>query len=177
MKARLWAEFNDPQTLLSAARALRDRGFPDLDAFTPYPLPEFDDIIGAQRPWLIPAAVLAAACLGGGLSFVLIWWTAAVNYPLDVGGRPLNSFVADIPLMFESSVLTAAMTGFALSLGLSKMPRLGHPLERLEGFERCTLDRFWLGVGNVRAAQLTELPEACRELGATQVHLPESSND
>lgn len=166
--ARYFAEFDSAEQVLHAARKLRESGYDDLDAFTPFPLPELEETLGMKRPRLIPACVAAAACLGGSLAFLVIWWTAAVSYPLDVGGRPLNSFVADIPILFESSVLAASLTAFASTLLLSGMPRLHHPLEALPGFERTTNNRFWLGVKQPLSHQ-AELLETLRELGARRV--------
>lgn len=168
-RAEIWAEFASGPLVLAAARKLREMGHRDLSAVTPYPMPELEELLELPRPRLLLALVLAGACLGGGLAFLLIWWTAVVSYPLNVGGRPLNSFVTDIPILFESSVLAAAITAFAATLGLSGMPRLHHPLDEFEGFERSTLDRFWLGVVfdlEVDAG----LPGALHQLGALRLH-------
>jgi hypothetical protein len=168
--ARVWAEFPGAEGALSAARELHARGYTELDAFSPYPLPEFDHIIGAKRPWAIPTAVAIAACIGGGLAFLVIWWTAAVSYPLDVGGRPLNSFVADIPILFESSVLAASVVGFGLTLVLCGLPRLNYALESLPGFVRTTTDRFWIGVVATPPEELRALSVLLESLGALRVH-------
>jgi Protein of unknown function (DUF3341) len=166
----LWIEFGSGDLAVAGARFLRQRGMKRLNAFTPYPLLELEDALGIERPWLIPVLVLLGASLGGTLAFVVIWWTAAVNYPLNVGGRPLNSFVADIPIMFELSVLGASLTAFVLCLALSGIPRLSHPLESLPGFERTSIDRFWIGVSDTGALNDASLPDELQQIGALRVH-------
>jgi Protein of unknown function (DUF3341) len=74
------------------------------------------------------------------------WWCNAYDYPLDVGGRPLHSAPAFIPITFESAVLAASLTGFFAMIVLSGLPRLHHPVFGIDGFERASVDRFWIGV-------------------------------
>ena len=166
----LWAEFGSGDLALAGARFLRQRGLKCLDAFTPYPLIELEEALAVERLSPIPRLVLLGASLGGALAFMVIWWTAAVDYPLNVGGRPLNSVVADIPIVFELSVLGASLSAFALCLGLSGMPRLSHPLEALPEFERSSVDRFWIGVSDSRALEDPQLSEQLRQIGALRVH-------
>lgn len=173
--AMLWAEFETGAAAVSAARRLREHGFERLDAITPYPLPELEETLGLGRPRLLLALVLGAACTGGALAYLLMWWTAAVSYPLDVGGRPLNSFVTDIPIIFETSVLSAAVTAFVATLVLSGMPRLDHPLDGVAGFDRTSIDRFWIGIDRSRAPDLASLPGLLEELGASRLHAPADS--
>jgi len=168
-RAEIWAEFATGSRILAAARTLHDLGHRDLSAFTPYPIPELEEVLELPRPRLLLGLTLAGACLGGGLAFLIIWWTAVVSYPLNVGGRPLNSFVTDIPILFESAVLGAAATAFAATLGLSGLPRLHHRLDAIAGFERSSIDRFWLGVVFDHEID-PELPGELKKLGALRVH-------
>ena len=94
----------------------------------------------------LPIAVFIGALTGCALAYWILWFTNARDYPLDVGGRPLNSIPADIPIMFETTVLFGSMTAFLAVLLLSRMPRLFHPIMTVEGHESITLDRFWLGI-------------------------------
>jgi hypothetical protein len=168
--AKLWAEFASPEGLLTAARALVREGHQQLDAYTPFCLPELESIIALPRPRLLPGLVLGAALAGGSCAFALIWWTAKVDYPLDVGGRPLSSLPADIPIVFETSILCAAVTAFLALLALSGLPRLHHSLESLPGFVQTSDDRYWLGVGVSSAPESAQLAEQLRSVGATRVH-------
>jgi hypothetical protein len=171
----LWAEFATGPQALAAARAMRDAGHELRHAFTPYPMPELEEVLGEPRPRLLLWLVLAGACLGGGLSYLLMWWTSAVDYPLDVGGRPLNSFVTDIPIIFESAVLLAALAAFFSTLFLSGLPRLHHSLDTAPGFERTSVDRFWLGLSAGAAIALPAQPELTK-LGALRMLAPEQSS-
>jgi hypothetical protein len=171
----LWAEFATGAQALAAARAMRDAGHELRQAFTPYPMPELEEVLGLPRPRLLLGLTLLGAWLGGGLSYLLMWWTSAVDYPLDVGGRPLNSFVTDIPIMFESAVLGAALSAFFSTLFLSGLPRLHHPLDALPGFERTSVDRFWLGFTRADAGESAPEPELTR-LGALRTLAPEPSS-
>lgn len=166
----VWAEFETGALALAAARDLRARGYAELEAFTPYPMPELEEVLGLKRPRLLLSLILAAACLGGGLSFLLMWWTAARSYPLNVGGRPLNSFVTDIPIMFESAVLSAAVTAFLGTLFFSGMPRLRDPLDAIPGFARTSIDRFWIGVRDNQSNPSEPLSPMLEQLGAVHVH-------
>ena len=168
-RCNLWAEFATGELALNAARNLRESGYDRLEAITPYPMPELEQVLGLKRPHLLLALVLLAAFLCAGLAFLLMWWTAARSYPLNVGGRPLNSFITDIPIMFESAVLCAALTAFLGTLFASGMPQLHHPLELIPGFSRTSIDRFWLGVSD-DAEPSNHLSSTLEQLGALHVH-------
>jgi hypothetical protein len=170
--ATLWAEFDDAEALLGAVPPLEAHGCRIIDALTPYPLLELEDALRLRRPTLLLALVLGAAGLGGTLAYLLIRWTAVVSYPLDVGGRPLDSFVADIPILFESAVLAAALTAFAGVLFFSGLPRLAHPLDGIVGIEQASVDRFWLGLEVGRGTQIELLRELLNGLGARSVQRP-----
>lgn len=138
-------EFASPEALLAAVDVARALGFERFDAFTPYAIPELDEKLRLRRT-RIPVAVFLAGALGCALAYLIIWFCNAKDYPLDVGGRPLDSLPADIPIMFETTVLFAGTTAFFAVLFLSRMPRLHHPLQEVPGSESVTLDRFWLAV-------------------------------
>lgn len=128
---------------IEAARRLRRRGYDAIDAFTPFPIPELEGALGIRRTRL-PVLVFGGGASAAVLAFLVMWWTNARDYPLDAGGRPLDSIPTDVPIMFEAMVLGAAIVAFASALVLSGLPRLHHPLFELEGFERTTIDRFWI---------------------------------
>jgi hypothetical protein len=164
-------EFSSADQLLSAADALRALGYTRLAAFTPYALPELEEKLGIRRT-RIPRAVLVAAAVGCAFAFGIVWATNAYDYALDVGGRPLNSLPADIPVMFETTVLFGALTAFVLVFVRSGMPRLHVPILEVEGIESASIDRFWIGV-----EELTSVEEALRArmmaLGALAVRTME----
>jgi hypothetical protein len=145
MKRGILAEFSDPEPMVRAIRELRQLGYRYLDAFSPYPIQEAEDALGAGRSpinWLVLPFALAGAATG----YLVQWWCNAYDYPLTVGGRPLNSGPAWIPITFEMGVLGASLSGFVLLLILSGLPELSSPVFSAEGFESATNDGFWVGV-------------------------------
>jgi hypothetical protein len=162
-------EFASADAALGGAKALVARGLSQVEAFTPYAVPELDAALGVRRS-RIPFGAFAMGATGCTLAFLLIWWTAAVAYPLDVGGRPYNSIVADIPILFETTVLFTGVSAFLAVLLRSKLPRLYHPVFTIDGFERTTLDRYWLGIDHSDAKLDDEALASLVGLGAVVVH-------
>jgi hypothetical protein len=137
------AEFETPEAILRAARSARAEGFRDLDAYTPFPLAELDTVFEAST-LSVRAAALIGGIAGGGLGFLMQAYSAVYDYPIDVGGRPPFSWPAFIPLTFELMVLGAALTGFFTFIIACGLPRYHHPVFDVPGFERASLDRFYL---------------------------------
>jgi len=169
MKPAVVAEFTTAEAATAAARHLRDKGYERLEAYTPYEVHELSEALGVERPRAIPRVVLVVAVLGAVAAFLVIWWTNAVDYPLDVGGRPLDSVPADVPIVFETTVLVAAATAFALVFLLSGMPRLDPPTAVVEGHEGVSGDRFWIAVSTGDPAFDPAIAGELVELGATAV--------
>jgi ActD protein len=147
----LMAEFGSGPALLAGIRALRACGLSRFDAFTPYEVAGLDELLGVRRsrlPWIALAFGLAA----GGGAYLLQWWINVVDYPLNIGGRPYHSAPAFIPITFEMTVLFASAAALISAIVLGGLPRLWHPVFEVDGFERATIDRFWLAVGAGDAA-------------------------
>jgi hypothetical protein len=145
VKPSLLAEFASGDALLAAARALRAQGYRDLDAYTPYPLHGADEVLGLSRskiPWL----VLAGGLIGASGAYLLQYFIAAVDYWIDIGNRPQHSPLAYIPITFEMGILLAAFAAFGSVFALCGLPRLWHPVFEVPGFDRATIDRFFLEV-------------------------------
>jgi Protein of unknown function (DUF3341) len=142
---RLMAEFSTGNALLDGIRALRACGVSRLDAFTPYEVAGLQRMLGVRRSWL-PWVSLAVGLAAGGGAYLLQWWINVVDYPLNIGGRPYHSAPAFIPITFEMTVLFAAAAALISALVLGGLPRLWHPVFEVDGFERATIDRFWLAV-------------------------------
>lgn len=173
---QLWAEFASAEESLRAADALRREHVRLTGAYSPFGIPELEEYVSARCPFIIPLVSLLGAVGGTLLAYFLIWWTAAVDYPLNVGGRPLNSFPADIPILFETGILCAALTAFFSVLFFSGLPRLDHELEALPGFERTSIDRYWLGVAASVSHSDEELQALLLRIGALRVHLPSGAS-
>lgn len=145
---RIWgllAEFDSPEALIRAARAVDENGYVCFDAFSPSPLEELSEVVRLRRPWL-PRIVLIAGLSGGGSGFLLQWWISAVAYPLDVGGRPLLSWPAFIPVTFELTILCAAFGAVVGMLMLNGLPAPYHPVFNVPQFRSATVNGFFLAI-------------------------------
>ncbi len=139
----LLAEFADPNELIAAIRQARGAGYRRMDAYTPYPIEEVAEELGVHGNRL-PLIVLLGGLTGliGGLG--LQYWTSVIDYPLNVGGRPLNSLVAFIPITFETTVLLAALAAVLGMLALNGLPQPYHPVFNVPRFALASRDRFFL---------------------------------
>ncbi|HZX25364.1 MAG TPA: DUF3341 domain-containing protein [Woeseiaceae bacterium] len=137
------AMFDSADELVCAARRLRGKGYRRLDAYTPFPVEGLSEALGC-RSGKVRWCVLAGALLGGALAYFLQWYSAVVDYPVNVGGRPLHAWPAFLVVTFEMAVLGGALAGFFGMLALSGLPRLHHPVFDLPEFGRATRGRFFL---------------------------------
>lgn len=136
------AQFVDPNALLAAARAVSEAGFSRFEVFTPYPIKELDEVVPARD--LLPLAVLLSGASGTITALALQYGVAAWDYPLNIGGRPLNSWPAFIPITFELTVLFAACMAFFGTLWACGFPRPYHPVFNIQDIARATDDGFFL---------------------------------
>ncbi|MBI4565812.1 MAG: DUF3341 domain-containing protein [Planctomycetes bacterium] len=139
----LLAEFDTPEALLRAARAAREAGFLRMDAYAPMPVAGLAEALGFRFTRL-PAIVLGGGLAGALLGFLLQYWVSVSAYPLNVGGRPHNSWPAFIVITFETAILVAALSAVVGMLALNGLPRPHHPLFAVPAFARATRDRFFL---------------------------------
>jgi hypothetical protein len=141
----LLAEFETSEALLRAANRTRLEGYRNLEAHSPAPVEGLAEAIGFPRnklPYLVFAGGLSGA-IGG---FLLQWWTSTMSYPLIIGGKPLNSWPAFVPVTFECTVLAASLTAVVGMIFLNGLPRPYHPLFNVSAFDRASVDRFFLFV-------------------------------
>ena len=139
----LMAEFADPAKLLVAAREAHAAGYRRMDAFTPLPIDGLADAIGFHRTRL-PLLVLLGGLAGAVGGFLMQYWIAAIDYPVNVGGRPFNSWPSFIPVTFELAILSAACVALLAMLGLNGLPMPHHPVFNVPRFALATRDRFFL---------------------------------
>jgi hypothetical protein len=140
----IMAEFEDAEMLLEAARNSRQEGYRKMDAYSPFEIEGLSDTLGLERS-KIPLVFLAAGILGALGGFFLLYYIAVLNYPINVAGRPLNSWPAFIPISFELSVLTAGVVGFIALLACCQLPMPYHPAFNNPSFSaRASIDRFYL---------------------------------
>jgi hypothetical protein len=137
------AEFETPAALVEAATKARLAGYRRMDAYSPIPIEELDEALALRRTRL-PLLVLLGGIIGGIGGFGLEVWVSAVAYPMNIGGRPLISWPQFIPVMFETTVLGAALTAFFGMWALNKLPQPYHPVFNVDAFSRASTDRFFL---------------------------------
>ena len=157
----LMAEFQNADALLEASKKTYAAGYRRLDAFTPFPVHGLSEAVG-YRKRILPWLVLAGGILGGLGGFALQYWVSVVELPMNVGGRPLNSWPSFIPVTFECTILGAALTAVLGMLALNGLPRPNHPVFNVARFGRATTNRFFL---------LIESGDAQFDLDATRAFL------
>src|SRR5581483_2175500 len=139
----IMAEFETPQEILEAVRRARREGYRDMDAYTPYAVEGLASELGLPRT-RVPFVVLIAGLVGAAVGFFMQYWSMAVDYPLNVGGRPENSWPVFIPIAFEVMVLVASFATLFGMLFLNGLPRPHHPVFNVPRFARASQDRFFL---------------------------------
>jgi hypothetical protein len=151
------AQFASKADYLAALKAALAAGFTRLETFTPHSVEEEDELLG-----LSPSPVrwvMLGAGLAGGLGAFLMQWYAAVDFPMNVGGRPTFSWPSYVPITFELTILCASLAGAAAMLWFAGLPRLDHPLFALAGFDRASQDRYFICI---RADDPRYSPESAR---------------
>lgn len=136
-------EFADEHALLEAAGKVYRAGYRHADAFSPVPVEGLAEALGRKRSW-VPPIVLCGGLGGASLGYFTMWFSATIDYPFNIGGRPFHSWPMFIPITFEMGILGAALSGVAAMFALNRLPRLHHPLFAVPGFERATVDRYFL---------------------------------
>ena len=136
-------EFETPQAILHAAKKAREAGYRHVTAYTPIPVEGLAQAIGFR--WTaVPLITLLGGLTGGLSGFAMEYWMSVVSYPLNVGGRPLNSWPAFIPVTFELTILGASLSAVIGMLALNRLPQPYHPVFNVERFARASTDRFFL---------------------------------
>lgn len=139
----LLAEFDNSKALLEACKRARSEGYRDVEAYTPYPIEEVSEALGHHTSKL-PLIVLIGGILGAIGGFGLQYWTSVMAYPLNIGGRPLNSWIAFVPVTFETTVLLASLAAVLGMLALNDLPKPYHPVFNTERFALASRDRYFL---------------------------------
>jgi hypothetical protein len=137
------AQFDSPSTLVAAAREAYAAGYRQINGYSPFPIEELSDAIGFKRTTL-PLIVLAGGIIGGVGGFFMQYWMEVIDYPINVGGKPFNSWPAFIPITFECTVLAAAFAAVFGMLALNKLPQPYHPVFNAPNFALATRDSFFL---------------------------------
>jgi hypothetical protein len=163
------AEFDNPSAAVAAARAAYDEGYRNMDAYSPYPVEELSEAIGFHRNRL-PIIVLIGGIIGAVGGYALCYWTQAIAYPLNVGGRPLNSWPAFIPVTFETTILVAALSAVLGMLALNGLPQPYHPVFNVPRFELASRNHLFLCIESKDPKfDLEKTREFLASLGPTEV--------
>lgn len=163
------AEFQDAEALLKAASTSYDAGYRNMDAYTPYPITGLSRALGFRETRL-PWVVLVGGIVGCVTGYVMQYVTLVHVYPINVGGRPMHSWPAFIPVTFEMTILVAAMAAVLGMLALNRLPMPHHPVFNVPSFAHATRDRFFLCVeADDQRFDRDEVSQFLRGLGAHEV--------
>ena len=141
----LMAEFETPTELVHAAKAAYAEGYRDMDAYSPFPIEEASEAIGFHKS-AVPLVVLMGGILGGLSGFGLQYWINVIAYPLNIGGKPYDSWPAFIVPTFEMTILFAGLCGMFGMFALNGLPQPYHPVFHVDKFSAVTRDKFFLCV-------------------------------
>jgi hypothetical protein len=168
----LMAEFDGPEALLEAAQRSFAEGYRRMDAYSPFPIDGLAEAIGFHKTRL-PLLVLIGGIVGCVGGFYLQYWVSVIDYPLNIGGRPLNSWPMFIPVTFELTILVAGLTAVLGLLALNGLPMPYHPVFNVERFQLATRNRFFLCIESVDArfdqAATRRFLESCGPQGVYEV--------
>jgi hypothetical protein len=164
------AEFENPSDLVAAARRVYSLGYRRINGYSPYPIEELSEAIGFTHTSL-PLIVFIGGLVGGIGGFLMQYYIEVIDYPINVGGKPYNSWPAFIPITFEMTVLVAAFSAVLGMLVLNKLPQPYHPVFNLPNFAMATRDRFFLAIeANDPKFHHAEVIELLKSLNALEVN-------
>jgi len=163
------AEFKSPEDLMSAIRRSREAGYSRMDAYTPFPVHGLSEEL-RFRDERVPIFMFLGGLTGGLFGFFLQTYTNVWDYPFNVGGKPLLSYVNWVPITFECTVLFSALTGLVSMVMLNGLPKPYDPMFNIPNFSRASQDRFFLCIEardpNFSVDEVTRFLES---LGADEV--------
>lgn len=165
----LLAEFHSPDVLVKATRRTSEAGYAMVEAYTPFPIHGLADALEYEHRKL-PRLVLAGGIIGGLAGFFLQYYASVIDYPLNISGRPENSWPAFLVVTFEMTILAAALTAVFGMIALNGLPKPYHPVFHVPEFQLASQDRFFLCI---QARDPKFEPETARSflqsLGAVKV--------
>jgi hypothetical protein len=171
------AEFRHPGALYQAAKEVRKAGYKRYDAHSPFPIHGMDAAMGLGNS-RIGYLTFIGGLTGLALATWLQWWTSAIDYPLNISGKPLFAIEPSVPIMFELTILFAAFATVAGMLAFNGLPRPYNPLFSSDRFAKVTDDGFFIHVAASDAQFDAEKTAAfLRSLGATHIETVRDTGD
>jgi hypothetical protein len=165
------AEFADPTSLVGAAKQVRELGYERFEVYSPYPIKALDKIVPSYN--FVPLFTLTGGLLGAATAWSMQYYIAAIDYPINVGGRPLYSWPSFVPILFELTVLLSAGLCFFGTLGLCGFPKPHFALFNLPEFAKATSNRFFLCIESAdpiyRAESVSDLLHSLDAIGVWEV--------
>jgi Protein of unknown function (DUF3341) len=139
----MMAEFDSSSALVAAARQTHEAGYRKIDAYSPFPIEELTEAIGFHHNY-VPLVTLIGGLVGGLTGYLMQYWIAVIDYPLNVGGKPYHSWPSFIVVTFEMTILFAGVFAVLGMLALNGLPMPYHPVFHVPRFALATKDRFFL---------------------------------
>src|SRR5580704_16177377 len=168
-------EFETEHQLIHAAERAREVGYRRIEGYTPFPVEGLSEALGLKRNQ-VPLICLIGGLTGGLGGFFFQYWVAVIAYPLNIAGRPLNSWPAFIPVTFELTILGAALSAVLGMLALNKLPQPHHPVFNVPRFTHASSDRFFVCIeAKDPKFHIAESARLLQELHAH--HITEVSDD
>jgi Protein of unknown function (DUF3341) len=163
-------EFETPQKLIQATEKARLAGYKKMDAYSPFPVEGLSEALGLKRT-LVPLVTLIGGLMGGLGGFGFQYWVCVISYAENIGGRPLNSWPAFIPVTFEMTVLGASLFAVFGMLAMNRLPQPHHPLFNVDRFQQhASNDRFFLCLqSNDPKFNVVETSQFLKEIDAQHV--------
>jgi hypothetical protein len=166
----LMAEFEDPNALVKAAKRTYAAGYRKIDTFSPYPIEAAWEAIGhhdRRLSFIVLAGGITGLLTGVGLQE----WVHQVAYPINIAGKPLNSWPQFVPVCFELTILFAALAAVIGMIVLNGLPQPYHPVFNVPAFDRASRDRFFLVVESEDPKfDRNQTAEFLKGLNATEVN-------
>ena len=170
------AEFDDANALVEAAKRTYAEGYGKMDAYSPFPIePVWEAMDVHDRP--VSFFVLCGGIVGMFAGFGLCYWVSTIAYPLNIGGRPFNSWPSFIPVTFELTILLASFAAVISMLALNGLPMPYHPVFNVPSFARASQDKFFLAIEAVDPKfDRARTFEFMKTLGAREINEVETSD-
>lgn len=141
----LMAEFDSPEAMLGAAKKTYAAGYRRMNAYSPFPIEGMSEAIGFREhklPWIVFGGGLIGCLAGFGMQY----YASVIAYPMNIGGRPLNSWPSFVPVTFEMTILIAVFSAVLGMLALNGLPHPYHPVFNVPRFALASRNRFFFAI-------------------------------